>query len=173
MLSHIQLNHGGSRRFEHTWSYALLVVGMIVSISVFTSINNLRLKNLALMNDIDRLKQPESTNLKFTILDQAGKQEEISAVKTVMEELSIPWETLFSTLENLNVSKVKLVAIEPNLKQRKLRLTAEVADTDNMLRYMEAMARQPIFKEVMLITHEYAENSLMPIHFVVEARWVL
>jgi len=106
------------------------------------------------------------------INDKTQKRDEILAVKGVMAELALPWQPLFKTLESLSTPDIKLLAVEPNPKQHKVRITAESSDIGLMLDYVQKLARQPVLKDVFLLTHEHTEGGAMPIRFVVEAAWV-
>lgn len=171
MLNRIRLNHAGARQFENPLAYALLFVGIAFAVSLFITTQTLNQQNAVLLNSISQLQRPGDVNRSAKTVIPADKQEEISAVRHVMSELSLPWEPLFRTLETLNIPDIKLVAVEPNPRQHKLRLTAEASDTATMLLYVERLSRQPIFKDVLLLTHEQTTNGLMPIRFVVEAAW--
>ncbi|PKO25953.1 MAG: hypothetical protein CVU35_01515 [Betaproteobacteria bacterium HGW-Betaproteobacteria-8] len=171
MLNRIRLNHTGARRFENSLAYALLFMGIAIAVVLFIAMQTLNQQNAALIRNINQLQQPGAVNQKVNAVVSAGKQEEIAAVRNVMAELSMPWEPLFRALETLNIPDIKLVAVEPNPRQHKLRLTAEASDTGTMLLYVERMSRQPIFKDVLLLMHEQTTNGMMPIRFVVEAAW--
>ncbi len=173
MLSRIRLNHARTRRFENPLAYALLIAGIAAGIVLLFTLQNLNQQNAAHTREMNRLQQPETPGRGQNGTGNAGKHEEIAAVKSAMAELSLTWEPLFRTLETLNISDVKLVAVEPNPKQRKLRLTAEASDIGVMLLYVERLAKQPVFKDVLLLTHEQTTNGMMPIRFVVEAVWKL
>lgn len=173
MLSRIRLNHIGAKRLENPLAYALLFTGITVGILLFLTIQNLNQKNAVLVMSINQLQQPDITSQRSNGKQDTGKPEEIAAVKSVMVELSLPWESLFEALESLNIPDVQPVAIEPNPRQGKLRLTAEASDISSMLLYVERMAMQPVFRDVLLLSHEQTVNSMMPIRFVVEAAWKL
>ncbi|MDP2247550.1 MAG: hypothetical protein Q8J65_05415 [Nitrosomonadales bacterium] len=173
MLSRVRLNHIGAKRLENPLAYALLFTGIAACIVLFLAMQNLNQKNAALVMNINQLQQPDTTNRRSNGTQDTGKPEEITAVKSVMVELSLPWESLFETLESLNIPDVQPVSIEPNPRQGKLRLTAEASDIGSMLLYVERMAMQPVFREVLLLSHEQTVNSMMPIRFVVEAAWKL
>lgn len=171
MLNRIRLNHTGARQFENPLAYALLFTGIAFAIVLFVTTQTLNQKNAALIRNISQLQQPGDADRSAKAVVSADKQEEIAAVRNVMAELSLPWEPLFRTLEALNIPDIKLVAVEPNPRQHKLRLTAEASDISTMLLYVERLSGQPIFKDVLLLTHEQTTNGMMPIRFVVEAAW--
>ena len=172
MSNRIALNHAAAGRSENPLVYAFLLAGVIAGIALMITVQNLHQQNAALVRDINRLQQPGSASRESNGADSTGRQEEIAAVRSVMADLSLPWEPLFRTLEKLNdTGDIRLIALEPNPRQHKLRITAESADTGIMLLYVEKLGRQSIFKDVFLLTHEQTGNSPMPVRFVVEAAW--
>lgn len=171
MLNRIRLNHSGARQIENSLAYALLFAGIVIAAALFITMRTLNQQNAELVRNISQLQQPGNVDQKANVKVTASKQEEIAVVKGVMTELSLPWESLFRTLETLNIPDIKLVAVEPNPKQHKLRLTAEASDIGTMLLYVERISRQPIFNDVLLLTHEQTTNDMMPVRFVVEAAW--
>jgi hypothetical protein len=171
MLSCIRLNHTRTKQLENPLGFALLFMGIAMGIALFVAVRNLDQQNGSLVQEIQQLQQPEARSRTVRAIDGAGRHEEIAAVKSVIVELSLPWESLFNTLETINIPDVKLVAVEPDLRQSRLRLTAETSDIGAMLLYVERIAKQPIFKDALLLTHEQTANSSMSIRFVVEASW--
>ncbi len=84
----------------------------------------------------------------------------------------MPWEALFQTLERSDRPEVKLLTLEPDIKRRKIRLTAETQDADEMLGYIETLSKQPTLRDVFVTSHERTRDDAVNIRFVVEANWL-
>jgi Tfp pilus assembly protein PilN len=88
--------------------------------------------------------------------------------------LRLPWGSLFGMLENIDMPQVSMLALEPDARQRKLRVTAESDDIESMLAYVHMLSRQPILEDVMLLTHEqHNDGRSKPVSFVIEAAWLI
>lgn len=172
MLNRLRMNHAGTRPLETPLAYGLLFSGIAIAVALFIAMQSLNQQNAVLLSHISQLQQPVDADRRTNIKLTADQQEEMTAVRSVIAELSMPWEPLFRTLEALNSADIKLAAMEPIPRQHKLRLTAEASAISSMLLYVEKMARQPIFKDVVLVTHEQTATGMMPIRFVIEAAWI-
>ncbi|MEZ0231598.1 MAG: hypothetical protein ACAH12_02060 [Methylophilaceae bacterium] len=171
MLNRIYLNHAPGLRFINQMGYVLLLTGASAGIALFITAQHFNQRRASLEQDIDQLRQPLVSNVSRNDAGDGIKHDEFAAVKAVMAELALPWQTLFKTLESINIPDVKLVSVEPNARQHKLRMTAEATNTQTMLEYVETLEKQAIFADVFLMTHERTEGGAMPIRFVVEATW--
>lgn len=117
-------------------------------------------------------RQPAAIASQGSMIETAAKSEEIQAVTMVMDELAMPWEALFSTLEHLQSPDIRIAALEPNVQQRKLRLTANAADVEAMLEFVGVLEKQPILADVRLLSQEHEGNDAsVPLAFVMEATW--
>ncbi|MCB5187947.1 hypothetical protein LG200_08005 [Methylobacillus caricis] len=171
MLPPISLNHALPGEHKNAWGLALLVIGGISALALLASLQKINQRNSILELDITQMQQP-SHGLKLSGKESKAKLEEIAAVKSAIEELSLPWQPLFQALENLASPEIKLVAVEPNPRQRKLRITAETSDVANMFGYVRSLGNQSIFNDILLLTHEFHNDSAIPVRFVVEAIWI-
>jgi len=164
----------------------VLGLGVISICLVLYQLRSLNIQRQTLETEIESLQHPQvsqsakSFSAKLLSFNQlAGKREEIAAVDSVIKDLTLPWESLFSTLENINsqstaAPEIRLLSVEPNPRQHKLRLTAESTSVDAMLDYVRVLSQQPMLKEVLLQTHEQSHDGrAKPISFVVEAIWLL
>ncbi|WP_088178075.1 hypothetical protein [Methylovorus sp. MM2] len=171
MLKRIYINHAATSHYAHPLSYFLLFAGAFSVIALLITLEHISQRNTALEKDALQLKQPSISAQQSTKDQNSGKRDEIAAVKTVMAELALPWQVLFKTLESISTPEVKLISVEPNARQRKLRITAEATDTHVMLEYISSLEKQAALKDVFLLTHEHTKEGPMPIRFLVEAVW--
>ena len=174
MLQRIYLNHAFASRQHNPLAIGLLLAGMVAAVALFLVLQQLDRRQALLEADMLRLRQPQaSQTMHLDGKENAGKREEIAAVQTVLAELALPWQPLFTALEKRNLPEVKLLAVEPHPKRRKLRLTAEAQDVGYMLDYVDSLHGAPILGDVFLLSHEYkTDGGPMPIRFVVEAAWL-
>ncbi|HWU35247.1 MAG TPA: hypothetical protein VN023_08445 [Methylovorus sp.] len=174
MMKSLVLNHGRAAQAQTSFARLLLLIGAGAAVATGMAWQQQSEQQQKLEQDMQQWQQPRRSTsaLSLSGKENAAKRDEIAAVKTVMAELALPWRPLFKTLEGLNTPEVKLLAIEPNARQRKIRITAEAMDVEGMLAYVQKLAAQAILRDVFLLTHEHSEGKPMPVHFVVEAAWI-
>ena len=173
MLQRIYLNHAFASRQHNPLAIGLLLTDMVAAVALFLFLQLDRRQSL-LEEGMLRLRQPQaSQTIRLDGKENAAKREEIAAVQAVLTELALPWQPLFTALEKRNLPEVKLLAVEPHPKRRKLRITAEAQDVGYMLDYVDGLHGAPILGDVFLLSHEYkTDGGPMPIRFVVEAAWL-
>lgn len=181
MLRKVTLNHAIAQGNQSRAMMLVLGLGVISICLVLYQLRSLNIQKQTLETKIESLQHPQvSRSAKpFSASQLTGKREEMAAVDSVIKDLALPWESLFATLENINsqntaAPEIRLLSVEPNPRQHKLRLTAESTSVDAMLDYVRVLSQQPMLKEVLLQTHEQSHDGrAMPISFVVEAIWQL
>lgn len=96
----------------------------------------------------------------------------LRAVRQVANHLVTPWADLLDTLESAPIESVALLAVEPSVSKRSLRLTAEARDTRSMLAYLGALQRDTRLNSVVLISHEVQVKAPgTPVRFQIQAVW--
>jgi Tfp pilus assembly protein PilN len=174
-LHRVTLNHASTATNIKLVGWLLLASGLISLILLFYLSQHMRSRIEALESEQTALLHPSATHkAEMPGNEPPGKREEMTAVSAAMAELKLPWEPLFHTLEKLDLSQVRLIAVEPNARQRKLRITAESTTLESMLEYTRALGRQPILQNVSLLMHDqHNDGRSMPISFAIEAAWLI
>ncbi len=171
MLPVISINHAPSQHDRTIKGMVLLALGIVASLGLFAWLQQLNTEQQRLNADLQHMQTPIATP-KLNGKESQAKQQEITAVQAAMHELALPWQKLFLALENIKDNEIKLASIEPNPRQHKLRITANTNEVVNMFKYVRSLSEQPIFNDVLLMSHEFHHDQPMPVHFVVEAVWV-
>jgi Tfp pilus assembly protein PilN len=122
------------------------------------------------------LQNAQQRNTERRLNDPAAHertQAELTAAAKVIERLSLPWNALFSALEQTTEGQVTLLALEPDAERREVRIAAEAKDLQSMLDYMKRLQQVDLFKDVHLTTHQMqAQDPQRPVRFVVQASWL-
>ena len=177
-MNHIGLNHVLMTRKIDMLATSLLVIGNVLSIALFLYCHQLSSETELLK--IDLRQRSEATNKphlnrtlsQINAKEHAVKLNEITAVNAAIKEIVLPWPALFKSLEAVDSAEVKLLALEPNAKQRTLHITAVALDTDSMMRYVRGLTQQSVLKEVVLQSQETTDiNGQAAIRFVIGAAW--
>lgn len=170
------MNHGQPHA-QPVWPRILLLTGIAAAAGAVFALQQLEQGQQQLEQMSRMLLAPAgsasraSTGKQDTARLGTKEAEEMKAVQAALSELRLPWQALFYTLEGISMTGIELLTVEPNPKLRRLRLTAEAADSDLMLGYVRNMGTKPVFKDVRLLSQERAESGAW--RFVVEAAWLL
>lgn len=98
--------------------------------------------------------------------------EAIEGARAVVAHLAGPWETLFRTLEAIEVPDVALLVIAPDTQKNKIRIYAEARTFTAMLSYYSALEQSRSFDDVVLVEHEIQQSDPQrPVRFGITAAW--
>jgi len=90
----------------------------------------------------------------------------------VAHHLVTPWGDLLNTLESARTESVALLAMEPSVSKRSIRLTAEARGTEEMLAYLGTLQRDPRLSAVVLMSHQVQLQAPgTPVRFQIQAGW--
>lgn len=174
-LRKIQLDHNQPAIKQSPWAPLLLVTGVVLTVILIARLQQVNTQTDQLQLEMSQATHPRITSdmLSLQGKENAAKRDEFTAVQSAVTELKQPWDELFNTLESLKLPQVRLLTLEPNPRQHKLRLTAESASTEDMFDYVAVLTKQPSLSHVFLLTHERSEDEReLPISFVIEATWL-
>ena len=82
-----------------------------------------------------------------------------TAWKNLVAQLNMPWATMLGGLEAVTSDDVALVSIEPDARQRSVRLQAEAKTLDALLAYAQALKGTEPFADVVPVKHETNEQD--------------
>jgi hypothetical protein len=177
-MNRVGLNHVLMTNRVNMLATTLLVIGSVLSIALFLYSHQLS-SEIELLK-IDMRQQTETTNKKHlsrTLLQSNAKasaveNDEALAVSAAIKEIMLPWSALFKSLESVSSADIKLLALEPNAKQRTLHITAVALDADSMMRYVDDLTQLSVLKKVVLQSQESTDISgQKAIRFVIGAAW--
>lgn len=96
--------------------------------------------------------------------------EEARAAEAVVRQLTLPWATLITTIEQAASRDVAILQLQPDAEQRVLRLTAEARHRDAMFDYVRRLGAAKGLGDVHLLNHQVQrEDPQRPIQFSVQA----
>jgi Tfp pilus assembly protein PilN len=94
------------------------------------------------------------------------------ALRDLTRGLSTPWADLFAALEAAPTQSVALLAIEPTVANRSVRLVAEARNSKAMLAYLAALQQDFRLTHVVLVSHQVqAQTPGTPVRFQIQALW--
>jgi hypothetical protein len=99
----------------------------------------------------------------------------IANARDVVAELATPWSRLLEELDAAggdSEQSVALLAIEPDIEHRKVRILAESRNLPAALAYTERLQKSTVFRFPLLVSHEVqTKDQFQPVRFEVAAEW--
>ncbi|MCX5539552.1 hypothetical protein M3A49_08635 [Paraburkholderia sp. CNPSo 3076] len=91
---------------------------------------------------------------------------------SILRELTVPWQDLFSIVEDYPDHDVALIGIDQNPAQSQIRITAEAKNIDAMIAYLKYLQTSVLLREAVLNDH-LVENNVpgKPVRFQITAVW--
>ena len=100
-------------------------------------------------------------------------RKEISKANAILDQINLPWESLFDSIEHAATEDIALVSLQPNVSSRALRISGEAKNMSELLDFVEALEREPIFENVHLLNYKIKQdNPHRPIIFLLTEVWI-
>ena len=100
-------------------------------------------------------------------------RKEITQANAILDQINLPWETLFDAIEHAATEEIALLSLQPNVASRTLRLSGEAKSMSELLDFVEALERELIFENVHLLNYKVKQdNPHRPIIFLLTAAWM-
>jgi Tfp pilus assembly protein PilN len=92
--------------------------------------------------------------------------------QAVLRELTVPWQDLFSIVEDYPDHDVALIGIDQSPAQSQIRITAEAKNFDAMIAYLKYLQTSVLLREAVLNGHLIETNEPgKPVRFQITAVW--
>lgn len=152
----------------------VLVAGAALAFALFVHYQELAEETESAETRVKRLARSVAPGR----LDRASREavaEEIRRVNQAAQRLTIPWDSLFRTVEAAADKRVALLSLQPNFQKRELKITGEAEDYGAILKYIERLERGGALTGVRLVSHEVvvARPNAMQMRFELNAGWRL
>ena len=97
---------------------------------------------------------------------------EIKEANEVIMQMSLPWNELFSALEEANSNNIALLGIEPDARNRLVRVSGEAKNSEALFAYLRSLQAIKSMSGVYLKSQQVQErNREKPIRFTLDASW--
>lgn len=99
-------------------------------------------------------------------------QREQDAARRILQELALPWESLFRSVEAAAGEDVALLSIEPDAGKGLVRITGEARDYLAALNFMVRLDEEKTLTRIHLTSHEIREDAPQrPYGFALAGHW--
>jgi len=154
---------------------ALLGVGLgLLAVSSFVYVQRWQeLAGLRAQADELRLMAKRSGGaLRARPGDSREIEAEVRRANAVLEQLNLPWLDLLDAIEATRGEKVALLSIQPDSRQRTVRIAAEAKTVADALEYVRRLGAHPRFGGVHLLNHEIVQQDAQkPVRVQLVAGW--
>lgn len=104
--------------------------------------------------------------------NQPQLQAELAAAQQTISSLRLPWDALFLAIESSTTEHIALLSIEPEVKRRQVKITAESKDIAGMLSYIRQLHTIAALQDAHVLQHQVqVHDPQRPLRFVVVATW--
>jgi Tfp pilus assembly protein PilN len=90
----------------------------------------------------------------------------------VVQNLALPWDMLFRTVEQTGSVPVALLAVQPDPQKRLVRISGEAKDYAAVLTYLARLDESGTLRNVHLLSHQRKQDDPQhPLLFTIGASW--
>lgn len=158
----------------------LLLLGLSIVVAVYFQFRYLVEEANFWSNRVERMEQQQQqktaprTRATSRIREFSQEiQKEIVHANTILDQINLPWEALFDSIEQAATEDIALLSLQPNVSSRTLRLSGEAKSMAELLDFVEALERELVFENVHLLSYKIKQdNPHRPIIFLLNAIWI-
>lgn len=126
----------------------------------------------ATLEDLSQLARRKTVSLGNATRDGKAQPEEIKRANVVLEQMTLPWGVLFAELEATSDNELALLAIQPDVGSRQVRISGVATSLTAVTRFVSRLEAQPHLTGVYLAEHALsAASPRRPVTFSVVASW--
>lgn len=101
-----------------------------------------------------------------------GETQEVKQANEVLHRLSLPWDSLFLTMESAAGKDIALLALEPDAEKQVVKVSGEARDFTSLFDYVTRLEAQEAFGPVYLQSHQVQlQDPQQPVRFALLAVW--
>lgn len=161
-----------ARRLSTPELAALAVGGMLLAAAAwqYGDIAGERAALRSTLADADRFSRRQvAPALDTSRAEGRALAADVARANAVAARLNVPWDTLFTDLELAAGDGIVLVGFEPEGGMRRLRISGEARNFEDLTQYLRRLEGTPALQNVFLTAHEQRDRGLT---FTLTADWV-
>jgi hypothetical protein len=99
-------------------------------------------------------------------------KENLVYANAVVQNLTLPWDMLFKTVEGTGNVPVALLAVQPDAQKGMVRISGEAKDYAAVLTYLARLDASGTLRNVHLLSHQLKhDDPQRPLLFTIAASW--
>lgn len=164
-LPRLHLDYQAVRRGPRLLGFALLVL-------TIAAVGLLLERHRSVRTEIARLEASQSLRAdRPTRAPKRSDADELKDADAVLRQLALPWASIVRAVESSATADVALLQMQPDARERQVRLGAEARSEQAMLEYLRRLKGTQLLDDVHLASHQVvADDPQRPIQFTVLAR---
>ncbi len=105
-------------------------------------------------------------------IDAQELQQDIRQANDILQQLALPWDSLFKAVEANSEKEIALLSIQPDVNKHLVRIGGEAKNFDALLAYITRLEQSHILNHVYLVSHEVrTQDAEKPVRFALLANW--
>ena len=153
-----------------------LLVGGLTLLAASAVILAQRWQELALLRgqieEVRQMSRRSAGTLRAKPGDSPAVEAEIRRANVVLEQLNLPWVQLLDAIESTRGEQVALLSVQPDARQRTVRVTAEAKSLGEALDYARRLGAHPRLTGVHFVNHEIVQQDAQkPVRVQLLAEW--
>lgn len=160
--------------------FSILLIGLLTLAGVFLQFRQVTEEVNSWTHRVERLEkqqqQKAAPRTRATPrIKEIGQEirKEIIQANAILDQINLPWETLFDSIEQAATEEIALLSLQPNVSSRTLRISGEAKSMSELLDFVEALERELVFENVHLLNYKIKQdNPHRPIVFLLTAAWI-
>lgn len=160
--------------------FSILLIGLLILAGVFLQYRQITEEVNYWNNRVERLEKQQQQKAaprsrSTPRIREFGQEirKEITQANTILDQINLPWEALFDSIEHAATEEIALLSLQPNVSNQTLRISGEAKSMSELLDFVEALEREPVFENVHLLNYKIRQdNPQRPIIFLLTATWI-
>ena len=160
--------------------YSILFIGLLILTGVLLQFQQITEEVNYWTNRVEHLEKQQqkktAPRTRGTPRVKEFSQEirkEIIQANAILDQINLPWEALFDSIENAATEEIALLSLQPTVSSRTLRISGEAKNMSELLDFVEALERELTFENVHLLNYKIKQdNPHLPIVFLLTAAWI-
>jgi len=160
--------------FNRVLRFVILGLGVLLIIYSLVQHKKIGAEKTALQWQISHLVQRDVTQTELANASSSLNKEykEMKYMSEVIDQLNIPWNKLFTTLEQAYSKDIYVLIVSPDLAQRSLNLHASATDIEAAIDFTQRLSINGLLSQIHLIQQEPDQyNTQFPLNFLASATW--
>ena len=168
----LELDFVSERNRGTRFGVLLLFAAAVAVFILLSSFEDLQRKNALLQTELGRIERRNQGITAVVASVDDATAAEIELANSVIDQLTLPWESLFGAIESAAFGKVVLTGIIPDARNGTVEIVGEATDREALVDYVQRLNARPELRDVYLLSHQYqSRGDVRPYQFTVVGSW--
>ncbi|HZF38057.1 MAG TPA: PilN domain-containing protein [Blastocatellia bacterium] len=171
MKPHLSIDYQNHGRFAR-FGWLLLGVAVLLVLDAMYTQRTAESELMALESHLQGKSSVVQSSNRLSSNSTEAAEVQLREAEDVLRQLTIPWHTLFQSIERAFAEEVALLAVQPDVQRRSITIVGEAKQYNDVLAYVTRLRAEAPLASVYLVGNEIKENDPQrPLLFTVSARW--